>query len=75
MTPPQEPPLEPRIVELECRLAHHERAVEELSSVVVEQGRMIDILTLQVRHLIEHLKEAEAGWEPSPQDSKPPPHY
>ncbi|MEO5372747.1 MAG: SlyX family protein [Alphaproteobacteria bacterium] len=67
--------LEQRVIELECRLAHYERAAEDLSSVVVAQGREIDTLTFQVRRLTERLKELEAGWEPSSQDSKPPPHY
>lgn len=70
-----EHPLEARVIELECRLAHHERAAEDLSSVVVAQGHAIDLLTLQIRRLTERLKDLETGWEPSPQDLKPPPHY
>lgn len=68
-------PLERRVVELETRLAHHERMAEELSAVVAEQGRTIEVLTAQVRRLIERVREVEDGWERSPQDDKPPPHY
>lgn len=67
--------LEARLVELEMRLAHHERMAEELSDVIADQGRTIDRLTLQMRRLIERLLEVEAGGQRSPQDDKPPPHY
>jgi SlyX protein len=68
--------LEPRIVELERRLALHERMAEELSAVVAEQGHTIDALTLRVRKLLERLQTVEAvAWDRSPQDDKPPPHY
>lgn len=67
--------LENRLVELECRIAHHERMAEDLSSVIAEQGRTIDMLSERVRRLIGRLRDLEAGWERSPQDDKPPPHY
>lgn len=67
--------LEARLVELEMRLAHHERMAEELSDIIADQGRTIDRLTLQMRRLIERLLEVEAGGQRSPQDDKPPPHY
>ncbi|HTH17160.1 MAG TPA: SlyX family protein [Magnetospirillum sp.] len=64
-----------RLTELESRIAHHERMAEDLSSVIAEQGRTIDLLTERVRRLIERTRELEAGWDRSPQDDKPPPHY
>lgn len=67
--------LERRLIDLESRLAHHERAAEDISAVLADQGRIIDVLTLQVRRLTERLREVESGWERSPQDDKPPPHY
>jgi SlyX protein len=66
---------ERRMIALESRLAHHERMAEELSQVVAEQGRKIDQLTRQSQRLVERLREVEAGWEGSPQDDNPPPHY
>jgi len=66
---------EQRLTELETRLAHHERMAEELSSVMFEQGRTIDLLTLQVRRLRERVAELEAGPQRAPQDEAPPPHY
>lgn len=67
--------VERRLIDLETRLAHHERMAEELSSVAFEQGRAIDLLTAQVRRLRDRVAMLEAGVERSPQDDKPPPHY
>jgi len=64
-----------RLVALESRLSHHEVMAEDLSEVVAEQARAIDILVAEVRRLRERLGEAEAGLRGSPQDDKPPPHY
>jgi SlyX protein len=67
--------LELRLVELESRIAHHERMAEDLSQVIADQGRVIDLLVAQMRRLTDRIREAEAGWERSPQDDRPPPHY
>lgn len=67
--------VEDRLIDLETRLAHHERMAEELSDVLVEQQRIIDRLTLQLRQMAERMGDLEAGWSRSPQDDKPPPHY
>lgn len=67
--------LEARVVELEIRLAHHERMAEELSMVIAQQGRTMDMMAVRVQRLTERLREAESGWDRSPQDDKPPPHY
>lgn len=64
-----------RVVELEIRLTHQERMAEELSSVIADQGRLIDRLTERLRALADRLTDAESAWRPSPQDEKPPPHY
>ncbi|MBF0374055.1 MAG: SlyX family protein [Alphaproteobacteria bacterium] len=67
--------LEHRLIELEARLAHHERMAEEMSAVMARQDREIERLTSHVRQLVERLRGVEAGWERSPQDDKPPPHW
>ncbi len=66
---------EQRLIALESRLSHHERLAEELSEVVAQQARTIDLLKAQVRHLRERLSEVAEGWSRSSQDDKPPPHY
>jgi SlyX protein len=67
--------MQQRLIALETRLTHHERMAEELSDVLAEQQRTIDMLTAQVRRLTGRLQEIAAGWSPSPQDDRPPPHY
>lgn len=64
-----------RLIELETRIAYHERMAEDLSSVIADQGRTIDLLTQRVQRLIGRLREVESGYDRSPQDDKPPPHY
>lgn len=66
---------EQRLIALETRLTHHERMAEELSDVLAEQQRTIELLTAQVKRLTGRLREMAADWSPSPQDEKPPPHY
>ena len=67
--------LEQRLIELETRIAHHERMAEDLSSVIAEQGRTIDLMAERLRRMIGRMRELEQGWERSPQDDKPPPQY
>lgn len=67
--------LERRVIELETRLAHHERMAEEMSEVLAGQARIIDMLETRLRRLTDRVRSAEQGWEPSPQDERPPPHY
>lgn len=68
-------PLEQRLVDLESRAAHFERMADDLSDIIAQQSNTIALLTAQVRRLAERLGDVEGGWRPSPQDSKPPPHY
>lgn len=64
---------EHRLNELEQRLAHHERMADELSAVLIEQQRTIDLLRAQALHLRDRIGALER--ERSQQDDKPPPHY
>lgn len=75
MTTPYDEAQEQRLVDLEMRLAHHERMAEDLSAIIAEQGRTIDLMAERLRRLTERVRELEAGWERSPQDDRPPPHY
>ncbi len=67
--------MQQRLIALETRLTHYERMADEMSDVIADQQRTIDLLTMQVRRLSERLRDMAAGWSPSPQDDKPPPHY
>jgi SlyX protein len=63
-----------RVTELETRLAHFEATADELSSVVAEQGRLIDRLGARLRAATDRMA-AMAASLPEPADDKPPPHY
>lgn len=64
---------DPRLTDLESRLAHHERMAEDLSAVLIEQQRAIDILRAQVSYLRDRIGAVER--DSSQQDDRPPPHY
>ncbi|OAN49810.1 SlyX protein [Paramagnetospirillum marisnigri] len=64
-----------RLIALEIRLAHFERMAEDLSDMLVEQGRQIDLQAAQIKRLRERIVELAQGGERSPQDDQPPPHY
>lgn len=68
-------PTDKRLTDLEIRAAHFERLEEEVSSVVAEHAKTIDILNAQVRRLAERLRELEEKATLLPPDDKPPPHY
>ncbi len=63
------------VTEIEERLAHLMRAVDDLSDVVARQEREIAVLTRQVRMLMEREAEREAGLAEAPAANVPPPHW
>ncbi len=68
--------LERRLTDLEIRLTHAQHLCDELSDVVAEQGRTIDRLALENRHLAGRLRSQEERIaDRSPADDRPPPHY
>lgn len=62
-----------RLTELETRFAHQERLSEDLSAVVAEQARTIDLLVRHVGAMADRMRDLGAGG--AQQDDKPPPHY
>lgn len=64
-----------RIAELETRLAHQEHTIDELSSVVAEQSRLLDLLREQLRRMTERVETVEDALPGQTADDKPPPHY
>lgn len=66
--------LESRVVELETRQAFQDDAIQALNDVVVEQGRVIERLQLQMAELIKRYEEM-VGQYGSEGDETPPPHY
>jgi SlyX protein len=64
-----------RVVDLEERIAHLTRAVEDLSDVVARQTGEIDRLTRLVGLLAEREAEREAGAADAPPANTRPPHW
>ncbi|HDS1679091.1 TPA: SlyX family protein [Pseudomonas putida] len=66
--------LESRIIELETRQAFQDDTIQALNDVVVEQGRVIERLQLQMAELIKRHEEM-VGQYGSEGEEAPPPHY
>ena len=64
--------LEQRLIYIEINLANQEKTLDELNSVVIEQGKIIDRLSAQNKILLEALKEDTV--KPLSEET-PPPHY
>ena len=64
-----------RLIALETRLAHHERMAEDMSDQLSRQAKIIDALVARMAIFQERLAELAQGWQRSPQDDRPPPHY
>lgn len=65
---------ESRIIELETRQAFQDDTIQSLNDVVVEQGRVIECLQLQMAELIKRYEEM-VGQYGSEGEEAPPPHY
>ena len=63
-----------RIIELETRQAFQDDTIQALNDVVVEQGRVIERLQLQMAELIKR-DEERVGQSGSEGEEAPPPHY
>ncbi|HDS1736636.1 MULTISPECIES: SlyX family protein [Pseudomonas] len=66
--------LEAQIIDLETRMAFQDDTIQSLNDVVVEQGRVIDRLQLQMAELIKRYEEM-VGQYGSEGEEAPPPHY
>ncbi|MBO6782934.1 MAG: SlyX family protein [Alphaproteobacteria bacterium] len=64
-----------RIADLETRLAYQENTIEELSSVVAEQARVLELLREQLRRLTGRMETVEDALPGETPDDTPPPHY
>jgi SlyX protein len=66
--------LRTRIDELEVRIAHQDRAIEDLNATITAQWKEIETLTRKLARLedrIQEVADAPATDLPEP----PPPHY
>ena len=67
--------LEQRIAELEMKSAFQETAIEELNQSLIEQQFLIDKMQVQLRYLVNKLKDMHPSNIASQAEETPPPHY
>jgi protein slyX homolog len=67
--------LEQRIAELEMKSAFQEMAIEELNQSLTEQQFLIDKMQVQLRYLVNKLKDMQPSNIASQAEETPPPHY
>lgn len=66
------PQNEERFVNIEVVLAEHEKMLDDLNQVIIEQGKTIDKLLKQNQYLLSRVGEDAV----KPQSEEiPPPHY
>jgi SlyX protein len=64
-----------RLDQIEIKLAHVERSLNELNDAVIRQQREIELLTARNRQLKHQLEVLEAGGAASADAFERPPHY
>ncbi len=63
---------EQRVTELEIRVAEQERTIEELSSVMTEQWKLVEQLAKKLGSLTDRFLELEEQTAPDVPVTKPP---
>jgi SlyX protein len=64
---------DPRLIQLEMRVAHQEKIISELNDVVTAQWKRMETMERQLRRFSEEL--AELGSGDAPPANQRPPHY
>ena len=65
-------PDDERFINIEMALANVERMLDDLNQVIIEQGKMIEKLSLQNQYL---MNLAESDTVKPQSEETPPPHY
>ena len=63
---------EDRLINIEVALTQQQKMLDELNSVVIEQGHRIEVLNKQNQYLLNILKQETV--KPQSEET-PPPHY
>ncbi|UJF19204.1 SlyX family protein [Vibrio sp. SS-MA-C1-2] len=64
-----------QIDSLEYKVAFQEQTIEELNDALTQQQLLIDKMAVQLKYLVDKLKEMEPSNMASAKDETPPPHY
>ena len=67
--------LENRIKELETKIAFQEQLLDELNHALVQQQFDIDKMQVQLRYMVNKLKDFQSSNIASQSEETPPPHY
>ncbi|HCX66251.1 SlyX family protein [Parvibaculum sp.] len=67
--------LKQRIDELEIRVAHQDRTMEELNEMFAAQWHTIDDMARKISFLENRLQSLEQNADTPPSAEPPPPHY
>ena len=65
--------IDERMAELEIRQAFQDDALQEMSDVIVDQQKQIDLLKRELERLSQRQEEQSQQYQEVPND--PPPHY
>lgn len=66
--------LEPRVMDLESRVAFQDDTIQALNDVLVAQQKVVDRLQMQMAALLKRQEEMVGQFE-SFEEDVPPPHY
>ncbi|GJH43650.1 SlyX family protein [Pasteurella canis] len=67
--------LEQRIAELEMKTTFQENLLDELNQSLIEQQFALDKMQIQLRYLVNKLKDIQPSNIASQAEETPPPHY
>ena len=67
--------LEQRIAELEMKVTFQETVIEELNQALIEQQFILDKMQLQLRYVVNKMKDMHPSNIASQAEETPPPHY
>ncbi len=63
------------LAELEMKITFQEKAIEELNQALIQQQLTIDKMQVQLRYLVNKLKDVQPSNIASQAEETPPPHY
>ena len=67
--------LEQRIAELEMKVTFQETVIEVLNQALIEQQFILDKMQLQLRYVVNKMKDMQPSNIASQAEETPPPHY
>ncbi|AKD38260.1 SlyX family protein [Pasteurella sp. P03HT] len=67
--------LEQRIAELEMKITFQENLLDTLNQALIEQQFTLDKMQLQLRYVVNKLKDVQPSNIASQAEETPPPHY